>query len=115
MATARKPFYTAEEYLELERKAEFKSEYVAGEIDAMAGASLEHGIIVANLIRSLGNQLEDSPCIPVPNELKVQVRATHMYTYPDVVVVCGAPEFSDGHRDAVLNPILIIEVLSPST
>jgi Uma2 family endonuclease len=99
------------EYLEQERMAETKSEYIAGEIFAMAGASPEHNLIVGNLIRELGNALKKRPCRVYPSDLRVQ--AAEGYFYPDVTVVCGTPRFSD--RDNLINPSLIVEVLSSST
>ncbi|NEX16840.1 MAG: hypothetical protein C1943_09475 [Halochromatium sp.] len=99
------------EYLERERIADTKSEYVAGEIFAMAGATPEHNLIAGNLIRELGNALKKRPCRVYPSDLRVQV--ADGYFYPDVSVVCGTPRFSD--RDNLVNPDLIIEVLSSST
>ncbi len=115
MSTAPKPLYTPDQYLTLERQAETKSEYFAGEIFAMAGATRERSLIVANLTRDLGVQMLDRPCEVYPTEMRVKVDETGLYTYPDLVVVCGEPRFEDAHVDTLLNPTLIIEVLSPST
>jgi Uma2 family endonuclease len=115
MATQAKPYVTPEQYMALEREADVKSEYISGEMYSTAGASYEHNLITANLIRELGNQLRSGPCRSVANGLRVRVDATGMYTYPDVVVVCGEPQFTDDHLDTLLNPTVIIEVLSPST
>ncbi|EIC22935.1 Uma2 family endonuclease [Thiorhodovibrio frisius] len=99
------------DYLEYERKAETKSEYVAGEIFAMAGASPEHNLIVGNLVAELNLALRKRPCRVYPSDLRVQV--ADAYFYPDVSVVCGDPMFTD--HDNLTNPSLIVEVLSPST
>ena len=106
---------TPEEYLETERKAETKSEYFAGEVFAMAGAGESHNVIVANVIIGLGTQLRGRPCKVYPSDMRVQVAPTGLFTYPDVVVVCGEPKFLDEKRDTLLNPTLLVEVLSDST
>src|SRR5271157_1026194 len=115
MSTQPKTFLTPEEYLEIERKAEFKSEYYQGEMFAMAGAGWAHNRIAANAIIALGVGLRSGPCQVTPSDMRVQVSATGLYTYPDVVIVCEEPQFLDGRRDTLLNPTLIVEVLSPST
>ena len=102
-------------YLDAERRAETKSEYFAGEVFAMSGASRRHNLIVGNLVRELGTQLRGRPCEVYPSDMRVKVAASGAYTYPDVVVVCGEPEFEDEHVDTLLNPTLLVEVLSPST
>jgi len=106
---------TPEEYLEIERQAEYKSEYFNGEMLAFAGASREHNTIVINLILKLAPQLRKRNCEIYSNDMRVKVNATGLYTYPDVVVVCGKPQFEDEEQDILLNPIVIVEVLSPST
>jgi Uma2 family endonuclease len=115
MASQPKRYYTPEEYLALERAADYKSEYVAGEIFAMSGASEDHNTIAGNIFRLLGNQFQGRPCRVYISDMRVQVAATGMYTYPDVVAVCGPREFAGAHRDTLLNPTVIVEVLSPST
>jgi Uma2 family endonuclease len=115
MATIPKPFITPEEYLRRERAAEFKSEYFAGEVFAMSGGTLPHAQIATNIIGELHGCLKASPCRVVNSELRLLVPATGLYTYPDVMVICGEPDCSDGARDVVLNPILLVEVLSPKT
>lgn len=115
MATQPKPYLTPEAYLALEREAEVKHEYYAGEIFAFADASEAHNLIVANLVREPGNQLRERPCKAYPSDMRVKVGPTGLYTYPDVVVVCGEARFDDAHRDTLLNPTLLVEVLSPST
>lgn len=115
MSTAPTPKLTPAEYLEIERAAEFKSEFYRGEMYAMAGASLSHARLVANLSRVLGNNLEDSPCEVLSTDMRVKVDATGLYTYPDVLVVCDSPELEDDQLDTLLNPTVLIEVLSKST
>jgi Uma2 family endonuclease len=107
--------YTPEEYLALEREAPFKSEYVDGVIVAMAGASRAHNVISANLIRRLGNQLDNRPCEAYTSDMRVLVSRTGLYTCPDVVVICGEALFLDDKGDTLLNPTVIFEVLSPTT
>ncbi|HEV2147185.1 MAG TPA: Uma2 family endonuclease [Longimicrobiaceae bacterium] len=104
-----------EEYLVRERAAKYKSEYVAGEVRAMAGASRAHVLISANLVRELGSQLRGRPCETYGTDIRVRVSRTRDYVYPDVTVVCGEPQMEDEHFDTLLNPTLIVEVLSPST
>jgi Uma2 family endonuclease len=106
---------TPEEYLAVERKAEYKSEYLDGEMVAMVGASRRHNLIVTNITRELSQQLKTKPCEVYPNDMRVRVPGTSLYTYPDVVVVCGEPKFEDEYVDTLLNPTLIVEVLSEST
>jgi len=115
MSALPKPFVTPEQYLEIERKADYKSEYHSGQVFAMAGASREHNLLVGSIVRRLGNLLDGRPCETYPSDMRVLVSATGLYTYPDVSVACGEPEFLDGSLDVLLNPLLIVEVLSPST
>ena len=115
MASLAKPRFTPQEYLARERAADHKSEYVSGEIFAMAGTSYKHTIIVSNLLREIGRQLRGGPCRAVANDLRVSVQATGAYVYPDVVIVCGQPQFGDEYLDTLLNPTALIEVLSDST
>lgn len=115
MASNPKTRYTPEEYLALERSSETKHEYFNGEIFAMGGASSRHVLIVTNLVVELGTQLKSGPCLVYSTDLRVKVDPTGLYTYPDVVVICDAPQFDDEQKDTLLNPVLIIEVLSDST
>lgn len=105
---------TEQEYLALERAAEFKSEFFRGEMFAMSGASLQHLRLQQNLARELGNALSGGRCEAFGSDLRVRV-SSDMYTYPDVTVVCGEPSLADGHKDVLLNPLVIFEILSPST
>lgn len=105
---------TAEEYLRLERAAEFKSEYDDGVIMAMSGASLRHNVIVHGLARSIGNRLENR-CLVLSNDMKVRVLNPTRFFYPDVLVVCDRPQVADDQKDVLLNPLIVIEVLSEST
>lgn len=107
--------YTPAEYLALERQAETKSEYIEGCIVAMSGASRWHNLISSNVLVALHNQLRDGPCVVFNPDMRVRIGTANRYTYPDVSVVCGADEFEDREVDTLLNPIAIVEVLSPST
>jgi Uma2 family endonuclease len=115
MSSQRKTLLTPEEYLAAERKAETRSEYFGGEVFAMVGASKRHNLIAANIIRVLGNQLLERPCNVYPSDMRVKVSATGKYTYPDVVVACEPESFDDAENDTLLNPVVIVEVLSAST
>ncbi len=115
MSTVSKRLLSPDEYLRQERLAEFKSEYLRGEVFAMTGASYAHVLINNNLAREVGMQLRDSPCRVLTNDMRVKVVATGLYTYPDLVIICEAPQFEDKVFDTLLNPRVIIEVLSDST
>lgn len=117
MATTAAPTHlTPETYLELERKAITKSEYVNGEIIATTGASFAHNFITSDTVIYLSTQLLDSECeVASTGDLRVKVSQTTSYFYPDIVVVCGEPQAEDNTFDTLLNPTLIVEVLSAST
>lgn len=116
MAVAdQKKMYTQEEYLTIERKAEGKSEYFKGEIFAMGGASRAHNLISGNLFAFLHSHLKSKSCRPYSNDMRLHIPGTTFYTYPDIVVVCGKEEFLDQEFDTLLNPVFLVEVLSPST
>lgn len=115
MSTASKRLLTAHEYLALERSAEFKSEYLNGEMFAMAGASWEHTVIKDNLAGEARNQLKNGPCRVLTIDMRVKVNATGLYTYPDIVIVCEEPQFEDKVFDTLLNPRSVVEVLSDLT
>ncbi len=115
MSSVTATYLTPEQYLEQERKAEFKSEYFRGEVFAMAGTSLRHAFIVANLIRELSERLRAGPCNVCANDVRLGVSPTGLYTYPDLMVLCAEAASIDEHFDTITNPIVIIEVLSEST
>ncbi|BBL73907.1 Uma2 family endonuclease [Methylomagnum ishizawai] len=106
--------YSPEEYLALERAAEYKSEYVDGRIYAMTGASRAHGLIAYNIAGELRNQLRDRPCEAYIADMRVKPAKARSYRYPDIAVVCGPAEFEDRQGDALLNPTVLIEILSPA-
>jgi len=112
---ARTDRLTPEEYLERERQAEFRSEYAAGEVFALAGASEPHNLLVTNCVAELRQQLKGRPCKLFANDMRVHLPKAERYVYPDLAVVCGEALFTDAHRDTLINPTLIIEILSPST
>ena len=106
---------TPEEYLALERKATIKSEYLNGEILAMSGASNAHNLITLDIGTELNIQLRGRECLVYTNDMRIRTSPKGTYFYSDVVVVCSEPQFEDNVFDTLLNPILVIEVLSPST
>jgi Uma2 family endonuclease len=107
--------YTPAEYLARERAAEAKSEYLDGAIVAMAGASRAHSLINTNLAGLLNAALRDQPCEVHASDMRVRAATGRLYTYPDIAVVCGPAQYEDAHGDTLLNPTVIIEVLSPTT
>jgi Uma2 family endonuclease len=115
-ALPKKRYVSPEEYLASEREALEKHEYLDGEVFAMAGAKAAHVEICSNLMINLGSQLREKNCRAYQSDLRTHIPKTGLYTYPDIIVVCGKAELvPDGHLDTLLNPTLIIEVLSPST
>lgn len=106
---------TVAEYFALEEKAERRSEFYDGEMFAMAGASREHNIITRNMIGTLFARLQGSSCEVFVADQRVKVDRTGLYTYPDLLIVCGPPEYAPENRDTLVNPKVVIEVLSPST
>lgn len=118
-----KPMYTIDQYLTIERSTEERHEYLDGQIFAMAGESDEHGDISVNLVGTLHSQLKGTPCRAKTKDTKVRSgpllqsgqSSRCLFSYPDVVVVCGEAEFQDAETDVLLNPTVIVEVLSPST
>lgn len=110
-----KPYISSEKYLEWERAAETRSEYFDGEIFLMAGGSIEHSTISLNVGSELRNQLKGKSCRAFESNMKIAVPEMRWFAYPDASVVCGEPLFRDDQRDVILNPTLIVEVLSPST
>jgi Uma2 family endonuclease len=115
MAAVQTPLLTPAEYLAFERESETKHEYVAGEVFAMVGASRRHNLIQSATLTSLNNLLASRPCDVYPSDMRVKVGALGVYTYPDITVVCGETELEDSEQDTLLNPTVIIEILSLST
>jgi Uma2 family endonuclease len=107
--------FSEEEYLMIERAADYKSDFCDGEIYSMAGASERHLLLCSSIVGSLYAQFKGRPCKVYQSDMRVRVADAGMYTYPDVVAVCGQPRFLDARRDTLLNPQLLVEVLSPST
>jgi Uma2 family endonuclease len=110
-----KTYLTPDEYLAIERRNEYKSEYVDGEMVAMTGASRRHNIINVNIVGELGRQLRGRPCEVYASDMRVRIPTTRAYMYPDVVIVCGEPRLEDDYLDTLLNPTVLVEVLSEST
>src|SRR2546423_14935375 len=108
-------YVSPEEYLRLERQAEYKSEYLNGEIFTMSGASRQHNLITGNIGAEINRQLKGKPCEAYTSDMRVQVRSNGLYTYPDVIVVCGEPQFEDKQVDTLLNPTVLMEVVSQAT
>jgi Uma2 family endonuclease len=106
---------TVAEYLAIERRAEFKSEFYDGEMFAMAGASLPHNAVTENLSVRIGGQILGGPCRTYSRDLRVRVERTGLYCYPDLVIVCGEPQMAEEDKDTLTNPRVVFEVLSPST
>lgn len=106
---------SADEYLAIERVAAARSEFLDGEMFAMAGASREHNLLAGNCFASLHTQLAPRDCEVYMGDMRVRITEANLYTYPDLVVVCGQPEWEDARRDTLLNPQVIFEVLSPTT
>ena len=115
MSTRPVSFLTPEQYLAIERAAQFRSEYLRGEMFAMSGASHNHTRIVRNTLLRLTAQLEGNPCEPVANDLRLWSEPEQMFTYPDIVVTCGPTRYLDKRHDTIVDATLIVEVLSPST
>jgi Uma2 family endonuclease len=108
-------YYSPEEYLALEEMADYRSEYYRGEIFAMSGGSANHNRIAGNVYVALREALEGKPCETFVTDMRLLVKENGLYTYPDVMVVCGQLEFVEGREDTITNPVVIVEVLSKST
>jgi Uncharacterized protein conserved in cyanobacteria len=115
MSSPNPNFVTPGEYLDMERKSEIRNEYIAGRVFAMSGASRRHNLIAGNFYREVSSQMRGRACEAYIGDMRVKVSPTGMYTYPDVVAVCGEPRFEDTYIDTLLNPLVIVEVLSEST
>ncbi|KOR30845.1 hypothetical protein TI05_13340 [Achromatium sp. WMS3] len=106
---------TAQEYLLTERASAIKHEFIDGEVFAMAGASKKHNQIASNLVRIIGNQILHKPCSIYSSDMRVKIEKANKYAYPDIVITCENEDFEDKEEDTLLNPIIIIEILSDST
>lgn len=115
MISPKQKFITPEEYLALEEKADHRSEYCNGEIFALAGGSVNHNLITGNVYAALRQLLAQRPCRAFMSDVRLHVEKSGLYTYPDVMVVCGKIEFVPGRDDTVTNPTVIVEVWSDST
>lgn len=116
MSAQPQTYYTPEQYLEMERAASYKSEYYRGEIFAMAGATTRHNIVTNNTSAELNIGLRKKGCRVMSSDQRILTRHNDgLYSYPDIVVVCNKPQFSDLYKDTVMNPVVIVEVLSKST
>ena len=115
MVQAAERYISEEAYLELEERAETKHEYFHGRIYAMAGAKEAHNLISVNVAGELRQQFKGKPCRAYSNDMRVLVSKTKLYTYPDVIAVCGEPVFANRNRTTLLNPTVIVEVLSEAT
>jgi Uma2 family endonuclease len=114
MAAQQTPRLTPEEYLAIERAAEFKSEYYDGQMFAMSGGTFPHVLTISNLSYSIRNALSGRGCRVLSSDLRVRASGS-AYCYPDVAVVCETPRFADDQKDTLLNPTVLVEVLSKST
>jgi Uma2 family endonuclease len=108
-------FLSPQEYLEIERKAEHKSEYFNGEMFAMSGVSRRHDRIATRLALLIGQHLRGTRCEDFSANMRVLATPSGLYTYPDLSVACDEPQFADPHVDTLTNPTLLVEILSPST
>ena len=115
MSTLTVTHVTPEEYLAAERLSETRSEYLDGGVYPMTGASLDHGRIVINVATEFVNQLRGRNCEVLVTDMKVRLQESRKFFYPDVLVLCGEPQFHDDRKDIITNPDLVVEVLSPST
>lgn len=115
MAAEPRSLISREAYLAMERASEERHEYITGEVFAMAGGTEPHGLISGNVIAALHGPTRRRGCRIYPGEVRIAIAVLDIYTYPDVSLLCGQPQFEDNRRDTLLNPKVIIEVLSPST
>ena len=117
MSSQPKPYFTEEQYLEIEESSEQRSEYFRGEMFPMEAGTFRHATIHSNVVLTLGRELQGSGCRVWLGDLRVKASQTGLYTYPDIVVICGTPQMSDTDKgkDTVVNPTVIVEILSPTT
>ncbi|MBI2686170.1 MAG: Uma2 family endonuclease [Acidobacteria bacterium] len=109
------PVLTPAAYLELERASDIQHEYVNGQMFAMSGGTANHSFLITAIARDLSTALMDRPCDVSVTSLRLQVTPEGAYLYPGIMVICGSPQYADGHRDMILNPTVIVEVLSDTT
>jgi Uma2 family endonuclease len=115
MVRLKKNKFTADEYLAMEVVADYKSEFYHGEIFALAGGTVDHNAVVLNCSAELRARLDPGRCQVLNSDNRLHIRRSGLYTYPDVMVVCGKVQFLERRKDTVTNPLLIVEVLSAST
>jgi len=115
MSNSTRKYYSEQEYLDMERDADYKSEYYMGEIFAMAGAGHNHNRIVENLSIEIGGFSKGKSCRTFSSDQRIHIPETGLYTYPDLLIVCDKNQYLDDKKDTILNPTIIIEVLSEST
>jgi len=115
MSAVPKPSFTVAEYLAIENAAEFRSEYYDGEMFAMAGASIPHNLICMNLTLAVGTQLKGKPCRPIGSDQRVKIQRKGLFTYPDLLIVCGELQIATDDPMSILNPTALVEILSPTT
>lgn len=115
MTTGKQRCYSIAEYLAFERASELKHEYHQGEIRVMPPANRWHNLLVSSLTKLLGTHLQFGSCVVLVSRMRIKVQSTGLYTYPDALVVCSKPDLEDEFQDTLLNPKLIVEVLSDST
>ncbi|MEH1917428.1 Uma2 family endonuclease [Nostoc sp.] len=115
MQIIKQRYYTPEEYLELEEAADYKSEYIDGQIIPMAGGTINHNQIALNLSTELNFAFKKQNYLVFMSDVRLWIPQKHTYTYPDVMILAGEPEFFNNRRDIILNPQIIVEVLSKST
>ena len=104
-----------EEYLAIERRATYRSEYLNGEMFAMAGATRQHNRISSNVVSEINQHIKSRDCNVYSSDFRVHVPSTGYFTYPDIVITCGKEEFTDAHNDILVNPLVVMEILSDST
>ena len=114
-AVAKRKYLTPEEYLASERVAEYKSEYIDGVMYPLAGVNAQHSLLASAVLAQLNFQLKDAAYLVLNSDLKVRVPSRQQFHYPDVIVVCDEPHYADDEQDVLLNPLLLVEVLSKST
>lgn len=115
MASVPNTVLTAQQYLDLERSAKARSEFYNGQMVAMSGASRKHNLIAMNIGAEMHSQFKGRACEVFMSDMRVRIKSTNSYVYPDVVAACDNSDFEDNHVDTLLNPQIVFEVLSPST